>query len=266
MQGGRVDPAVVLVDAPLFPVAVVGAVLGPVGEVGGVGRLKRGVSGHGQRPVPGGGVAEGGGQLEIGLQVPGPLGGLHRQQGRPVADEGQREGAPVVGPPVVVLGGGESGGDGGQRRRPGGGGQQLGGAHVGEAHHPHPAVGAGQAGRPLHRVVAVVRLVPVGVELAFGGVAPPAVLDRHHIPLGGEPGRMGAAESRDAGPLVVDGAGQQDRELGAGLGPVYVGPQDRPVPHDSLDVALDLNVHAGDLFHIGDAAASRCHSRSPRSG
>src|SRR5205807_5642809 len=90
------------------------------------------------------------------------------------------------GPPVVVVGGCDSGGNGGAMRRARRGRLPLGSTDVGVAIHPHLPERPGLGGGPLDGVVAIVAVVPEGVELALGCITSTRVLDHHRIAtLGG---------------------------------------------------------------------------------
>ena len=96
----------------------------------------------------------------------------------------------------MIVAGGDDGADAGKMRRMSDGGQHLRGADVGAATHADLAVGIGQRGRPLHRVVAVIRFVLEGVPLAVGGVAAADVLNDDDVAASGAPFTPKPAESR----------------------------------------------------------------------
>ena len=139
----------------------------------------------------------------------------------------------------MVVGGGDAGCDGHQMGRTRLGRLPLGSAHVGAAVHPHLARGPGLGGGPLDGVVAIVEVVPEGVELAPGGVASPGVLDDHHIALPGGFERVQHIPREGHG-LIVGCPLQQDRAWPWPLWAVDVGIQSGAVPHGNGHVGLDL--------------------------
>ena len=144
-----------------------------------------------------------------------PAEGVLDETGGPGAGEPLHEGPALVGPTVVVFGGRHIREDRDQVRRSADGSEHLRGADVGAAVHADLAVGAGELGRPFHRVVAVLAFIPKGVELAAGVEATTRILHDHEVAVRGELAGLGLA-----GLPVVWGAGEQHRVVAGGLGPV----------------------------------------------
>ena len=122
-----------------------------------------------------------------------------------------------------------------QRWRLARGGLQLGGREVAATEHADAAVNLGQPRGPLHRIVAIVRLI-VWTSDAVGGVSAARVLDHDH-----EAASRDGAESpcRVAIVLGVGRALQQRRVAAGGCRPVHVGAQNHAVAHASGYVLLD---------------------------
>ena len=120
-------------------------------------------------------------------------------------------------------------------------GEPLGHGHVGDAEHPDVAVAVGQAGRPLHRVVAILGAAANDVvRVAVGREATPGVLEDHDVVVGHD--TTGVERGRQRDPrmgLVVRGTGQQDGEPARLVRPPDVGAQHDAVAHDAFHVGLE---------------------------
>ena len=221
------------------PVVVEARVLEPVAEIGRVDVEQRQEVPERQLPVEGRCRAERAEECRVRGVVSPPPRAFDREEARPAGHRREREGAARVGPAVVELRGREARSDRGEARRLRDRGQELGRARVREAVHADLAVRPVQACRPLHRLVAVTRLVHEGRELSVGGVASAHVLDGDHIAAARVPGRVGVAPVRAARRLAVRHAHEQDGERHLRGRPVDVGAQDDAVGKAALDVALD---------------------------
>ena len=153
--------------------------------------------------------------------------------------------AVVVG--VVRSGVGDHGGQAGRVQR---GHLQLDPAHVGDPVGSHLSAAGGMARQPFHRVVAVLRLVPHGKELAARAEAAPAVLDDRQVAVAGEEGGRILVELV----LLVVGRPLQDhRKLSLQGAAVFrrqiqVRRQLDSVPHRDLDILQDDDVHGFPLL------------------
>lgn len=144
-----------------------------------------------------------------------------------------RPGPALVGPAFVIFRSGHVGIDGQEVRRLGGGGEHLRGAHVGTAEHTDLPIRIGQSGRPLHRVVAVLRFVAEGVELAARVETAARVLEDDHVTVRGQR----VAQVLAAAP-VIGRALKQHREFALGARPVDIGYQRNAVAHGGPDAKL----------------------------
>jgi hypothetical protein len=109
-------------------------------------------------------------------------------------------------------------------------------ASICAAEHAHLAVGVGQSGGPLHRVVAIVGLVLEGVPLALGGVPTAHILHHHHVAARNRlPGKVRGAI------LVIGRSLQKHGEVSLAGRPVDVGPERYAVARLHSDIALHLN-------------------------
>ncbi len=175
----------------------------------------------------------------------------------PAQREPQVEGAALVRPALVVVRRAVVGGDGHEVRRPLDRRLPLREPDVRAADHAHLAVRPGPRGRPLHRVVAVRRLLAHGVELALRAVAPAGVLvERGVAPRGEVAPRARIAVAAGVGrPPVVGGPLQDHGERAVTRRQVHLGREPDAVPHRR---PLDGAAHA---VRIAVLPLTRCRGR-----
>jgi hypothetical protein len=241
VQPGHRDPLIAPGDARRPPAVVVARVLEPVEEVGRVVPRQRRELAERQLGEP---VRACGRRVQRRQPslVARPPRCVEREPRRPAGREGKRKGAAVVRPALVVLRRRHAGADRDEARRPGRRREQLRRARVGEPVHRDPAVGAWEARRPLHGVVAVLRFVNERVPLALRAEAAAAVLDDDDPALSRPPGRMRVAGAGLRRRLVVRLAHEQHGVRVFPGWPVDIGVERHTVPHPAGDVPLDSDL------------------------
>ena len=173
-----------------------------------------------------------------------PLQGVGGQGLRgPAHREPQVERAALVRPPLVVVRRAVVRGDGHEVRRLLDRRLPLRQSDVGAADHADLAVRPRLRRRPLHRVVAVRRLLPHGVELALRAVAPARVLVEGRVASLCEvaPGARIAVAAGAGRPPVVRRPLQDHGKRPVTRRQVHLGREPDPVPHRR---PLDLAAHA----------------------
>ena len=150
--------------------------------------------------------------------------------------------ARVIRPALVEVGGRRGGERRPQMRRPRGREQVLGGPEIGLAHRAHVPIGIGEQGRPLDRVVTVLRLPDERlVFAATRGEAAAGVLHDHDVAVLDEDVDVAGAP---AAILVVGQPREQDGEAAGPVGPVDVRAQDDAVPRRHRHVLVDAHGQA----------------------
>ena len=270
-QGRHLDARPLRLDVEVGPVVVVGGPGEPLVVVGGDVAVapEPGEVGEGKLPEP---VVE---QLLLPLvderadrldrlrprhppRLEAPLQGVGGEGLRgPAHGEPQVEGAALVRPPLVVVRRAVVRGDGHEVRRLLDRRLPLREPDVRAADHADLAVRPRLRGRPLHRVVAVRRLLPHGVELALGAVAPPAVLVEGGVTPRGEvaPGPGIAVAAGVGRPPVVRRPLQDHGERPVTGGQVHLGREPDAVAHRR---PLDRAAHA---VRVAVLPLTRCRGR-----
>ena len=265
VQGRDLYGFVAVADAPLLPVVVARVVLDPVEVVGrqfAVAGGLRQVIDQRQMFVESREILDCLGDcVELGLLTVPPGAGQGDGGQRPGLLEGLVQRASLVGPAVVVIRRCMCRCDRGERRRGFGGRQPLGGADIGEAVHANLAIRSGEISRPFDCVVAVLRLVPERVELAFRGVLTTYVLDDDDIAVG----RVILGGRVDVGLSCCLVVGQPLQQHGVGpvlLRPVDVCHKDRAVAHLDRHIDLLLDRALARLkFGLGGKSKKSCDQR-----
>ncbi len=105
--------------------------------------------------------------------------------------------------------------------------------NVRSAKHSYLAIGIGQGGRPLHRVVAIIGFVFEGVPLAFRGIATANILKDDH-----KSARCSPNPKDQTVAFVIWCALQQDGKLSFGLRPINISSENNAVAHLRRDSML----------------------------
>jgi hypothetical protein len=181
VQRFDIHPVIEVRDLDFAPVVIVGLVLDPIAEV----RRDLGCRRHIEEPIVFGGQLFD--PLPRTIQRGRlPAHGVFCQPRRPRTGEPLHQRATFVGPTLVIFHPGDVGKDSDQMWGIRRGGEHLCCADIGAAEHTNAAIRVGQAGRPFNRVVAVIRLVPEWIKLAFGIKTSPGVLQDDDIAVRSE--------------------------------------------------------------------------------
>ena len=119
--------------------------------------------------------------------------------------------------------------------------QPLGRSVVGDAEHSHVTVAPGLFCAPFYSVVAILYFVPIGVELAFGGVATANILDHDGIIAGHGPNGVQVESVVPGYVLAIGDSGEEHGMLAAAAWPEDIGVKGDAVPHSHGHVGLDTH-------------------------